>query len=634
MANDLSTPSLGLEVQSTKADMHAGPSIDINGYLKSQPDYQDLGASALSFAENVFLEYEKASAKEALFNYQQKLGDINRSYLTGHYRGSPEEMRELQNQTTKAWNEFNSTISKFDHRVRQEVIPKANDYGVRYRDSLLNAQAKFVDNLAQQNLMAAIGVAGEDYANALDDQKSPDFQRRRSEFLSSIREQLEYMGYKEGDAFYDKTMEDTVSTATLANIKFHVANDDYDQGWANYTEFVKQGLLNGKDRTSALDMLKILKDELKSKSDNAGQYQSDLMAKFAVGATNAREDQEVALWKYNEDVPLARERVKAVHDAWVKQKQDYEKYRAQNGSMATLSGAVVTVDGKQIDPPGAEPPAELTEEDTRRLWDEAQAWVAFQKMENAKKASAEGAVFYKVEKALRAIPVEQRKLITNVEDFVKMTGLYSSPEAVANVTKVVKAQFGSEKELNNWLYRMQYGIDPSDSNVRNAVNEASNMTASTYTECVEQALDEHRSVDSVIAERYKLPMDRATTIANQKSEAFYTENINEFRDWHDRFIKEVGPSWCREAAVLMGFKKNDAQSRTWQYVNQTEVNRTIAKAVELTLADNAAFKGLTDSRDKMRLIYSNQLLQKKVHDHFKELIKQKREEFESDVYGD
>ena len=634
MANDLSTPSLGLEVESTRANMQAGPSVDINGYLKSQPDYQGLGSSALSFAENVFLEYEKATAKEALFNYQQKLGDINRSYLTGHYRGSPEEMRELQNQTTKAWNDFNSTISKLDHRVRQDVIPKANDYGVRYRDSLLNAQAKFVDGLTQKNLMAAIGVAGEDYANALDDQKSPDFQRRRSEFLSSIREQLEYMGYKEGDAFYDSTMTDTISTAVLANIKFHVANDDYDRGWANYTDFVKQGLLNGKDRTSALDMLKILKDELKSKTDGSNGIKSDLMAKFAIGATNAYEDKEVALWKYNEDVPLARERVKAVHDAWVKQKQDYEKYRAQNGSVATLGGTVITVDGKSIEPPGEEPPREVTAEAMRHLWDEAQAWVAAQKIENAKKASADGAVFYKVDTALDAIPVEQRKLITNVDDFVKMTGLYTTPESVANATKVVKSQFKTDKELNDWLYRKQYGIEPTDANTRVNYNEASNMTLGTYTEIAEQALDEHRTIDSVIADRYKLPGYMGTKIANEKQKAYQTENIREFRDWHDRFIKEVGPSWCREAAELMGFRNNDAQSRTWQYLNQTEVNRTIAKSVELTLADNAAFKGLTDSRDKMRLIYSNKLLQKKVHDHFKELIKQKREEFESDAYGD
>lgn len=281
--SELSTPTVGLQVQSQKAEMRPGPQVDVSGAMRGQPDWQALGEAGRNLGQTVTNLFNDTAAKSAFLEYQKELGDIERNYINSNGNGSPEEIRKVQDLTNKAWSKFQQSTRNLAGSNTYKIIEEANKYGVRFRDSILNNRAKFAEDYYQKNQAALVATNTEDYVFAADDPKSEAFASANAELERNLSELLIHNGFDKDDPLYTKTMADAKSAAILGNIKFHVANKDYTQGWKNYTYYVEQGILTGENRTTALQMLQILEDELAAKSATSSGAKDNIVYNLMTG---------------------------------------------------------------------------------------------------------------------------------------------------------------------------------------------------------------------------------------------------------------------------------------------------------------------------------------------------------------
>lgn len=306
--SDLSTPTVGLQVQSQKAEMRPGPQVDVSGAMRGQPDWQALGEAGSNLGKTVTNLFNDTAAKSAFLEYQKELGDIERNYINSNGNGSPEEIRKVQDLTNKAWSKFQQSTRNLAGANTYKIIEEANKYGVRFRDSILNNRAKFAEDYYQKNQAALVATNTEDYVFAADDPKGEAFASANAELERNLSELLIHNGFDKDDPLYTKTMADAKSAAILSNIKYHVANKDYTKGWRNYTHYVNEGILTGENRTSALSILQILKDQLASASGSGSSGKNNIAYREETGtltpedmAIIAAEKTALALQTYDAD---------------------------------------------------------------------------------------------------------------------------------------------------------------------------------------------------------------------------------------------------------------------------------------------------------------------------------------------
>ena len=222
--SDLSTPTVGLEVKEQRAQMEAGPQVDVSGAMRGQPDWGALGEAGSNFGKTVTALFQDTAAKAEYLKYQQKLGDIERNYMFSNGNGSEEEIKKVQEETNKAWSAYKKATMNFNSKESMRLIDDANKYGVRYRDAILNTRAKFAEDYYQKNQNAVVGATAEDYVYALNAPGSKELQYAQNRLDYELNELLTHNGFSKGDPEYERVMRETKSAAVKSNIALRVAH--------------------------------------------------------------------------------------------------------------------------------------------------------------------------------------------------------------------------------------------------------------------------------------------------------------------------------------------------------------------------------------------------------------------------
>lgn len=502
MANDLSTPSVGLQVQEQRAQTQQAPMVDVSGVAQGQPDWKALGEAGRKFSNTVNDLFQETSAKYELLKYQQELGDIERRYITSPGNGSPEEMQKLQAETDKAWNRFKTATGKLNSDKAMAVIGEANEYGRRYRDSLLNQQAKFAEDFYQKNQEAKIAASFEDYVYAVSDYGSEAYYKARAQAEKDTIDLLKHNGFSENDPEFKRAVADAHSKAGQNNIKFHVANKDFSKGWEIYNKLVKDGVLKGEDRTNALSMLLILKDEQSAKAAAASAKYDPIYEHWLTGTLTAKEQEVWLSWQtpqqykdyemqYAENQAEIDAATKAYHDA------------IKKGGTKHESG-IVTLDGVDYKLPETQSPKLTYDQflNQKRIeLTEQQEWAR-------DRSNADGRVIGKVEDALSKLtPDEQSSLTTmSVQDLILKSGVLGTDISKINdFISMAKRKLG-DKRFSEWVDKLRFGHARRESEYRDEQDKAESITLYEYGLLASEAEALKMDVGEYISQVKQIPI--------------------------------------------------------------------------------------------------------------------------------
>lgn len=633
--SELSTPTETLAVVENKVDLQPAPQVDISGVVASRPDYTALGQSALGLAETISLEYDKATAKEALNEYERTLGDLQRNYVSGNNRGSPEEMKVLQNETQKAWTKFSDIIRKVDPRARKEVIGDANRYGRKYRDSMLNAQAKFVEDLYLKNQNALIAGYAEDVASTVGKPKSEEHQTAVNKLIGSSRDLLYHQGLNENDASFQKGIKEALSQAILSGFKFHIGNDDYKAAWEVYQDAKKRDLFSFSDRTTAIDMLKILEDELAAKSASSGGSADDIAYDMARGVLDARQNALVVANRSAREWAYHKEKYETAEKARREEQKAYDE-ALKNGATKQKDGSLIDKNGDPVPKP-RDPYIMPTAE---QIANTVQAQLSNELAENREKTNEKTATRYQLDKAIDAIRVSERtpdfvkKQIpgASLEELIALSGKFKEEE-IPMIAENIRNSFGSEKEFDEWLYTVRHGSAFDNSAAGISVLKAENVSLSTYLDLAEMARKENITLGTAFARRFDLVDwrgDRAADIAMDKYTGKELREINEFRN---KRIEELTNGYMEIFIDSLGYSgegaKEKAQRKQFIETKRDDISKIVERVLDNVVNTRTTAKPEATYSEKYKAVpWSEQ-----INDEMLAQIKIAAEHFKEE-YGD
>lgn len=520
--SELSTPTVGLQVQSQKAEMRPGPQVDVSGAMRGQPDWQALGEAGRNLGQTVTNLFNDTAAKSAFLEYQKELGDIERNYINSNGNGSPEEIRKVQDLTNKAWSKFQQSTRNLAGSNTYKIIEEANKYGVRFRDSILNNRAKFAEDYYQKNQAALVATNTEDYVFAADDPKSEAFANANAELERNLSELLIHNGFDKDDPLYTKTMADAKSAAILSNIKYHVANQDYIRGWRNYTYYTDNGILTGESRTSALQMLKILKDAQSGSSGGGSSGTNNIIYRRTTGTL--KDDDKELFAKEDAELAMAIENVEHPKDmmAYGNQLSAYTVAKAQ-GAQLLADGSLRTKDGNII-----KKPKQPHRKTYLQHYTEAYHRIDFSnEMQNKLYRAGghtTGAVSLGISELRRnaiiseskgeqgAIQALQMKLVnaTPAELFA-LSGAVS-PEFAAQAAEDIQGLMGEDK-FSELIDYWRFNTVRSELNWLPARIEAERMTNEEFQDIVKESNERGITTGEVLSIRKQLPLHVANEVA-------------------------------------------------------------------------------------------------------------------------
>lgn len=633
--SELSTPSETLTVAENKVDLQPAPQVNISGVVASQPDYTELGQSALGLAETISLEYDKATAKEALNEYEQALGDLQRNYVNGNNRGSPEEMKVMQNETQKAWTKFSDIISKVDPRARKEVIGDANRYGRRYREGMLNAQAKFVEDLYLKNQNALIAGYAEDVASTVSKPKSEEHQTAVNKLIESSRDLLYHQGLNENDASFQKGIKEALSQATLSGFKFHIGNNDYKAAWEVYQEAKKRDLFTFSDRTTAIDMLKILEDELAAKSAGSGGSGDSIAYDISRGVVNARQNALVVANRSARALEWHKEQYENTEKERKKEQAAYDKALAE-GATKQADGSLIDKDGNPVPKPRA-PYVIPTPE---QIANTVQAQFSNELAANREKTNEKTATRYYLDKAIDAIRVDDRTpeyvkkqiLGASLEELIALSGKFQEEE-IPVIAENIRNSFSSEKEFDEWMYTIRHGSAFDNSAQGISILKAENVSLSTYLDLVDMARRENISLGDAFAQRFNIVDWQGDKAANIAMDKYTGEELREINDFRSKRIEELTNGYMEIFIDELGYSgegaKEKAQRKQFISTKRDEISKIVEKVLDNIVNTRTTAKPEATYSEKYKAVpWSEQ-----INDEMLAQIKIAAEHFKEE-YGD
>lgn len=633
MANDLSTPSVGLQVQEQRAQTQQAPMVDVSGVAYGQPDWKALGEAGRKFSNTVNDLFQETSAKYELLKYQQELGDIQRRYINSHGNGSPDEMKQLQAETDKAWNRFKIATGRLNSDKANTVIGEANEYGRRYRDSILNQQAKFVEDFTQKNNLAELTAVSEDAIFAVNDYKSENFKQAWDKVQNVLARNLTYNGFNKGDPLYDRTVAETNSKIVLSAIKYNVANKDFSNGWDIYTHFKNAGILIGDDLISALSALQILKDEQAAKAA-ASSTSKDNIA-YAIGRGNPTPEQvEIFLMQ---QFPIRADAIRREED--LREENYNNNLAAYNDAIARggtigADGSVTVIGEKSIPKPVK--PKRLSDQEIMNIV-RFEAWELIQ--ENRKKSDIQGQIqgivysgisAYASQKGEAGKSARANLRLSSPEDLVLLSGYTQDPIMAKQIVQDWKQNM-SGAEFSEFIDTLRY-LSPRDEAAwaQDKIN-ADNMTLEQWNKIVKRANDTNQKPAEVISTDYHIPLLPAQDVAN-KLRKFYSDKKNSYastteREIIDNLIKVNAKEFAKwggaddtEAAITAFTKMNwDAMTTLGvqalrDVIETDEVLQTYIKVDKET--------GDKDISKPLAMVRTMGVYQGKVNTRFSELAKE------------
>ena len=643
MANDLSTPSVGLQVQEQRAQTQQAPMVDVSGVAQGQPDWKALGEAGRKFSNTVNDLFQETSAKYELLKYQQELGDIERRYITSPGNGSPEEMQKLQAETDKAWNRFKTATGKLNSDKAIAVIGEANEYGIRYRDSLLNQQAKFAEDFYQKNQEATIAAYAEDYVFNATNYNSEAFKKSDADLTRELTNLLVHNGFSQDDPHFKDTLAKAKSTAILGTVKFHVANKDYSKGWAVYTHFVKEGILTGENRTSALSILQILKDELAAKAASSSGSTDNIAYNLATGRLDPRQFEIVSAERSAQKRANELQRYNAATDEWFKNREAYNKAVAAGGQIQADGSVIDPKTGYRIEAPGLRP----TRKTDAQLEMEARFEVEQINLQNRKLYQAGGYIPGSVNITLQDMrasgKIDQNTLLTATpEQLVAATGLFSRGQE-AQVVASIRQNLG-ENGFSEWLDYVRYGVVRNVGDYYASQVSAENMTTDEFIDIQAEAVEKNVHPAQIISTRYQLPLGPAYDVANKMLKYCSNPDNTYASDLERKFIEPnynlisniVAPKFgFNDGIAIEAFKKSESNKRIIREISVQALHELVSTNADLIAVRETAAKkdgrGLSPDQfmyASYEYLATNAKLQKEFFNRVEELAQERFEQQE------
>ena len=617
--------------------------VDVSGVARGQPDWKALGEAGRKFSNTVNDLYQETAAKYELLKYQQELGDIERRYITSPGNGSPEEMRKLQAETDKAWNRFKTATGRLNSDKAIAVMGEANEYGRRYRDSILNQQAKFAEDFYQKNQEATIAAYAEDYVFNATNYNSEAFKKSDADLTRELTNLLVHNGFSQDDPHFKDTLAKAKSTAILGTVKFHVANKDYSKGWAVYTHFVKEGILTGENRTSALSILQILKDELAAKAAASSGSTDNIAYNLATGKLDPRQFEIVSAERYAQKSANELQRYNAAMDEWFKNREAYNKAVAAGGQIQADGSVIDPKTGYRIEAAGLRP----TRKTDAQLEMEARLEVEQINLQNRKLYQAGGYIPGSVNIALQNMrasgKIDQNTLLTATpEQLVAATGLFGRGQE-AQVVASIRQNLG-ENGFSEWLDYVRYGVVRNAGDYYASQVSAENMTTDEFIDIQAEAVEKNVHPAHIISTRYQLPLGPAYDVANKMLKYCSNPDNTYASDLERKFIEPnynlisnvVAPQFgFKDGISIEAFKKSESNKRIIREISVQALHELVSTNADLiAVRENAAKKdGRGLSADQFmyasyEYLATNAKLQKEFFNRVEELAQERFEQQE------
>ena len=215
--SEMSTPTVALDVKSTKAQLSGPSSLNLTGVNQAQPEWNTAVKAAADFTDTIFYYSDKGKANDLFNQLQQDMGDIERKYRVANGRGSREELQKVQNETNDLLAKYRDNLSKLDRRVRYEFTEKTDQYIVRFSDSIKNNAAKKAHDLITNNLAANVANASEDFAMVMDKPSDPNYKLFKENFEQALREKFDFDALDPSDPYYKQSHDAAVSALRKEN---------------------------------------------------------------------------------------------------------------------------------------------------------------------------------------------------------------------------------------------------------------------------------------------------------------------------------------------------------------------------------------------------------------------------------
>ena len=617
--------------------------VDVSGVAQGQPDWKALGEAGRKFSNTVNDLFQETSAKYELLKYQQELGDIQRRYINSHGNGSPEEMKQLQAETDKAWNRFKTATGRLNSDKANTVIGEANEYGRRYRDSLLNQQAKFAEDFYQKNQEATIAAYAEDYVFNATNYNSEAFKKSDADLTRELTNLLVHNGFSQDDPHFKDTLAKAKSTAILGTVKFHVANKDYSKGWAVYTHFVKEGILTGENRTSALSILQILKDELAAKAASSSGSTDNIAYNLATGRLDPRQFEIVSAERSAQKRANELQRYNAATDEWFKNREAYNKAVAAGGQIQADGSVIDPKTGYRIEAPGLRP----TRKTDAQLEMEARFEVEQINLQNRKLYQAGGYIPGSVNITLQDMrasgKIDQNTLLTATpEQLVAATGLFSRGQE-AQVVASIRQNLG-ENGFSEWLDYVRYGVVRNVGDYYASQVSAENMTTDEFIDIQAEAVEKNVHPAQIISTRYQLPLGPAYDVANKMLKYCSNPDNTYASDLERKFIEPnynlisniVAPKFgFNDGIAIEAFKKSESNKRIIREISVQALHELVSTNADLIAVRETAAKkdgrGLSPDQfmyASYEYLATNAKLQKEFFNRVEELAQERFEQQE------
>ena len=550
-------------------------------------------------------------------------------------------MQKLQAETDKAWNRFKTATGKLNSDKAMAVIGEANEYGRRYRDSLLNQQAKFAEDFYQKNQEATIAAYAEDYVFNATNYNSEAFKKSDADLTRELTNLLVHNGFSQDDPHFKDTLAKAKSTAILGTVKFHVANKDYSKGWAVYTHFVKEGILTGENRTSALSILQILKDELAAKAAASSGSTDNIAYNLATGKLDPRQFEIVSAERYAQKRANELQRYNAATDEWFKNREAYNKAVAAGGQIQADGSVIDPKTGYRIPASGLRP----TRKTDAQLEMEARLEVEQINLQNRKLYQAGGYIPGSVNIALQDMrasgKIDQNTLLTATpEQLVAATGLFSRGQE-AQVVASIRQNLG-ENGFSEWLDYVRHGVVRNVGDYYASQVSAENMTTDEFIDIQAEAVEKNVHPAHIISTRYQLPLGPAYDVANKMLKYCSNPDNTYASDLERKFIEPnynlisniVAPKFgFKDGIAIEAFKKTESNRRIIREISVQALHELVSTNADLIAVRETAAKkdGRGLSADQFmyasyEYLATNAKLQKEFFNRVEELAQERFEQ--------
>ena len=582
--SEMSTPTVALDVKSTKAQLSGPSSLNLTGVNQAQPEWNTAVKAAADFTDTIFYYSDKGKANDLFNQLQQDMGDIERKYRVANGRGSREELQKVQNETNDLLAKYRDNLSKLDRRVRYEFTEKTDQYIVRFSDSIKNNAAKKAHDLITNNLAANVANASEDFAMVMDKPSDPNYKLFKENFEQALREKFDFDALDPSDPYYKQSHDAAVSALRKENAQYHIANKDYDSAWQSYWQGVKNKEFTNADRNNILAQLRNFEAQQQADLVKAQKEASKCMKSVYYGSATAecqdfffatiRPSVERLVWaQYEADLDKYKED-KAKYDEWAKQNTGSVANMLSKGAL----GNVVAGSPMREPVPPRKPTFEDIDRETRLRGTETLS-------NNRERATLFGRTKMEVVDRIQALPVAQRP--KDPMSLLMAVG-YKTEDAMR-----IKEQIDENVDRpGDFWTKMSFGHAPDEAQQQPFVQAAENMPLAQWRAVEEAALAMQVEPWTLLARDWNLTNDNAMDVQikwRNKLNGEVTQSAIELEDGLQKSV--IRYLQANKASAMGGL--DSKQVAAFFNQNNSRLKEIVAQSISKTISAYPELQNIT-----------------------------------------